>query len=439
VIQHLIKPAKVMAKRQLENASEPVAKCTKLSEPDLLSLPADLIRNKIFPYLDSRALFTLKFTCRLMNMLLFWIFLKRDVLLLYTQSPSNETIPTLCSWMSDNSSYIYPALLEVLASLGSYELIGFAHNCLSRDPQLMPKLREMMRSTKIMQCAFNSGKFLGIAALRKLGFIGNPDDAHYAAIECGNIRMLDCLHSIGRGILFNSFEVAARHGQINVLNWLCAKHGMPLGGLFVRVIDIAAQHGHINVLEWAVANGGSLAYTSCPAARNGHLHVIKWIVEHGCPRNLYAIQYALQAGHMDIAEYLYSRGWKINCNACYEVAKDGHLASVLWMRSRGASWGSFTRRAVADDDLKLLKWGHENGAPWSTSSLILAAYRGHTDIVEYLVENGAPLSNQAVNDAANRGHLAIFQYLIANGCPYTRAGIMRSGTPEIKIWIKTHM
>lgn len=173
-------------------------------------------------------------------------------------------------------------------------------------------------------------------------------------------------------------EVAAVLGKVHLLAWLEANCSNIVWS--PKMIDAAAAHGHVPALEWLKAYWIRLdgvqrtereLETLCGAtvhvARAGHFENVNRFVVEYTHIGVDALYGALGTGHMEIVKYLYER-----YRQCLVINPVG---SAIEMALRGGC------SSLAD-----LEWLHEREFSRATNnSLIVAAERGLTDIVRWLL------------------------------------------------------
>ena len=109
---------------------------------------------------------------------------------------------------------------------------------------------------------------------------------------------------------------------------------------------------------------------------------------------------------------------------------------------RGAAWRGDL------EELKRLVEGGQNVNPrsrWQESTpLMEAAWKGHTECVEYLIQNGAQLDLMdrdgmtALHEAAGEGHLEVMKRLVEAGQDVNQRGGRRKRTPLMEAARKGH-
>ena len=101
----------------------------------------------------------------------------------------------------------------------------------------------------------------------------------------------------------------------------------------------------------------------------------------------------------------------LSCKSIYQTIQKNASSTISTYKSSYASFAS--ERGY----LSCLKYGHENGCSWDTTTSYLAAREGHLDCLKYVHENGCPWDSFTCSNAASKGHLECLKYAHWNGCP----------------------
>ncbi len=189
---------------------------------------------------------------------------------------------------------------------------------------------------------------------------------------------------------------AARHGQLDALRWLRARHA----DWNETVCAFAAKRGNLAMLRYAREQAEPCAWDArvwCYAARNAHLHVLRYAATHKAPYSAEVWADAAASGHTHVLEWLLHE-------AHYADSQLYMLAPTPWTSSACAA-------AAGAGQVATLRWLHERGAPWDTRTCIQAAWLGSLETLRYACEHGAPLSSQAGEIAARNGHVHVLTFL----------------------------
>merc|ERR1712025_1435786 len=73
--------------------------------------------------------------------------------------------------------------------------------------------------------------------------------------------------------------------------------------------------------------------------------------------------------------------------------------------------------AARNGHLSELKWLHNQGYAWTSSTTAYAAKGGHLAVLEELHKEGCPWDSDTCSNAALGGHLAVLQWLRGQDCP----------------------
>jgi|AntAceMinimDraft_5_1070358.scaffolds.fasta_scaffold05463_4 hypothetical protein len=235
-----------------------------------------------------------------------------------------------------------------------------------------------------------------------------------AAAENGHIAVLSWVLATGYPMDEDVFEIAARAGHLETLQWLHTHvirsdetEDLTFGALLPGVCEEAAAGGRLNVLVWLYANKAEFVDSMFGyAASGGHVSTLKWLVEHA---------------EGDIMQRLQSP----RLNLCVSAAESGNIFALQWLRDHGCFWDERVSRAAARyGHLALLKWVDLNKCPLDNNLLLSGARGGHLEVVKWAFikqpESHAYLSC-ASEVACEAGYTEIFEWLLQNGSPLTIA------------------
>jgi hypothetical protein len=80
---------------------------------------------------------------------------------------------------------------------------------------------------------------------------------------------------------------------------------------------------------------------------------------------------------------------------------------------------------LAIKNLEIMKFLHENGAPWTRHMFSKAARHGDLETMKWLYDKGCPWSEFTFEKAAGHGDLVNMQWLYEKGCPWGFASKQR--------------
>ncbi|XP_046548423.1 protein fem-1 homolog A-like [Haliotis rubra] len=213
--------------------------------------------------------------------------------------------------------------------------------------------------------------------------------------------------------------------------------------------------GHLDVVKYIVSHRAKVGINSrgskkktpvMVAGRWGHKDVVEFLVELGADLSLVyeggssVLHLACFGGHLEVAKYIVSKG-KVNINSrgwkkktpVMVAAANGHKDVVEFLVEHGADLsrvyggGSSTlhlasfgghldvvRYIVAQNKVNINSRGWKKKTP-----VMVAAEMGEKDVVEFLVEHGAYLSlllasgNNILHLACKGGHLEVVKYIVS--------------------------
>uniref|UniRef100_A0AAF5PWA4 K Homology domain-containing protein n=1 Tax=Wuchereria bancrofti TaxID=6293 RepID=A0AAF5PWA4_WUCBA len=196
------------------------------------------------------------------------------------------------------------------------------------------------------------------------------------------------------------------------------------------LLNLAVSAGYLDLTKELVEIRGNPNYVSINNDRTplmeaccaGHSDIVKHLLEHGADMNAMSatkntpLIYASAAGNVECASLLLDYGCDITIRndnghcALMEAASSGYLDVVSLLVQHG-----FQVLPCNQNDLKV---GLE-------SALTLAAYKGHYDVVQYLLEKGANKHKEelhtALMEASMDGHYEVAKLLLDNDAPVNLA------------------
>ncbi|KAI9175227.1 hypothetical protein H9P43_006588, partial [Blastocladiella emersonii ATCC 22665] len=125
-----------------------------------------------------------------------------------------------------------------------------------------------------------------LRALDRSRLAQQPSSVFNAAVECGNVAVLDLWRALNVPLPVDPTRIAnaaSEHGHVNVLAWLASWNCTELE-YNVHAVAFASINGSTNVLEWWRMSGYPLRFTQRAirgAARNGHIGTLQWWRDSG--------------------------------------------------------------------------------------------------------------------------------------------------------------
>jgi hypothetical protein len=193
-------------------------------------------------------------------------------------------------------------------------------------------------------------------------------------------RLVGCRNFICGKFVYYS----VREAHITLLEW-AKDNGCPFRqDLFMNcVYNIGAKHGKLQTLQWlGVHNSTVFRQNTMPidgetwanAAYSGNLELLEWLLEIGCPRG------RVHSQHPETLSTL----------PCSYAAGNGQSNAFDWLVEHGFEWDN----------------------SWDMSAYCHAARNGHLEMLNHLLSHGKPakISCRFVLDAAYRGHTNVLEW-----------------------------
>jgi hypothetical protein len=120
--------------------------------------------------------------------------------------------------------------------------------------------------------------------------------------------------------------------------------------------------------------------------------------EQGCPWDEYTCLNTAKYGNLKCLKYDYEKGCMFNsfdASTAGTGAEYGHLECLIYcFENKCINLNSCHTFIIAASNGKLdcLKYTHENGSLWNTTTYSCAAYHGNLNCLKYLYENECPIN-----------------------------------------------
>ena len=242
-----------------------------------------------------------------------------------------------------------------------------------------------------------------------------------------------------------TLEVAAKYGQIKILQAAVAFKRFDWMECSEELIDKAAIGGHVEILQWIwdkwpndfkkyfiEENTFALIENAVDA---NHMHVLEWInsqfqleiytpdpedsPDQSCAE---IMKSAARNGNINIVRWLWSKKILDNTDRyCTEAAAEGgNLAVLQYLRELGYPWSrNLCLTAVVNGNLEVLKWAYLNDCPWNDSKMFPAAAsskRPSVDLYQFLFDKGCPLvEEKSFKKAGKIGNFEFIQFAQSKG------------------------
>ncbi|RLN82098.1 hypothetical protein BBJ28_00025932 [Nothophytophthora sp. Chile5] len=163
-------------------------------------------------------------------------------------------------------------------------------------------------------------------------------------------------------------------------------------------VEEAAKHGELRVLEWLWERSrqhGLRVFWGARelffAGQHGHLEVAQWLHEHTAPPPTHMFFVTLE-----------------------EAARSGDMRMVRWLCEVRGEWSPYAAvLAASRGHLEVLKWLRTNLFSSNSSSISMddAAAGGHLEVLRWLQNHSGYATLGAMNKAAANGHIEVVQWL----------------------------
>ena len=127
------------------------------------------------------------------------------------------------------------------------------------------------------------------------------------------------------------------------------------GRLRTRVLSDVIMPGSVALAKWVLVEGCprerfGLSNMAISAARHGNLDLIKWLCgEGGFAMDELVMQNAAIGGNLELVRWLRGEGCPWDWLTCYQAVEQGHVEVLRWTRANGCPWIAQTRdKAVAE-------------------------------------------------------------------------------------------
>lgn len=307
-----------------------------------------------------------------------------------------------------------------------------------------------------------------------------PFRALQEVIRAGELKMLQKM-AIPKELLRATFNingnpwfathVAAKYGQLEILQWLVLEHDVPLVskrlGVYVAGSpgsphSLAASHGHLDCLRWLTSQRPSLLNASLywelflKAILKGHIEIVVWFFDTFYPEQAFSEQElvdvrgsAIASGKESVIKLLEDRGllklekylkarkvplwlsYLYPCAKANDTAPLDYALSRKWVPHHGSATketiGKLMQSAISADAFEFVRWFVDHGIYPQSSKLRGELFKAsiitcRLELVQYLLQQlGKPL--EIVKDldmsySAYNPDPGVSRWLVANGCTY---------------------
>lgn len=204
--------------------------------------------------------------------------------------------------------------------------------------------------------------------------------------------------------------------------------------------SMAAGRGDLEMLKWldTVKKGNCPWWAVIVAADHGHVETFQWLQENNYHQLGYTdIQKAARLGHLGILKL---RPGDIDPEVTSLAVENGHLEVLKWLHAEKklVSERIHPRLAASHGHLEVLQWLHEHGYKCKSDAVDSAVSQGHLHAIQWLHSNGIRGAGRAMDDAASANRIDIVQWLHNNGYGCTKGAMDAAashGSLDLVIWL----
>lgn len=287
--------------------------------------------------------------------------------------------------------------------------------------------KAMCRS--VVEAAVKTGQFESLAVLLECGAPFHKDAVCKVAAEHGHLRMLQWLCCLGYEP-FGCDAAAVRNGHMFVAKWLVAT-GIHQNPKYyddeTDLVATAAARGRTDDVRQLkeLLPAGWLTAACTAAAENGHLECLQVAVAIGCPMVFATCESAAANGHLDCLQFLLSKGCPCDFDSVIgSAAAGGHIACLKWAWGQGGSVLTIEEQrclavdAVIDDFYDVLKCLRVRlGCAWDERVVHEAAKRNRMPILKLAWRHGLGPDYHCCLIAVEADNYDLLAWLCNQGTP----------------------
>ena len=271
-------------------------------------------------------------------------------------------------------------------------------------------------------------EFLGKELLRIVGSYAEEDIMY----KIGTVEDLQLFKKFSLNPRWGSsfaLQYASLKGDVEVVRQMIDMNA-DVGAQDNRALRSASAHGHTEVVKLLFLKGADLQAVQNDAIKeastSGKIDTVQFLIGVGSSCDG-ALERASEYGHIDIVKLLLQISWMRHDldRSMVVAASKGHLDIVEYLVVRGAYIRAFNNSAVKKaangDHVEVLKYLADRGARIIDTDIFLGAVNyGSVKVVRFLIEKGVDVkadNNRALKEASFCGRLDIVKMLVAAGCP----------------------
>jgi len=241
--------------------------------------------------------------------------------------------------------------------------------------------------------------------------------AIYHAAGKGNLNIVNFLHQ--KNCKYASNYLAASNGHFAIIKHLYSLNPNTLG----CVCDGAAKSGNLDILKFAYEKGQKISFFGYM-----HPHILSWLIENNHINANNMPEEIASCNDLKCMQILYENGFNIlTKNAFVRAVASQNVEIIKWLHNLGCPFDIFaTREAVHQKSLIILKLLVEWGCAVGDDYCLPPAIRGDLEMLQYLHDIGCPLYEDVIAHAASGGHLHIIIWCREQGCKWNSHACART-------------
>jgi len=146
--------------------------------------------------------------------------------------------------------------------------------------------------------------------------------------------------------------------------------------------------------------------------------VLKWARERRCPWNSLTCLYRCSGRAPGDAAVGAGARVPVGRGDVYD-RRLWYLEVLKWAHEQGCPWSSSTcSHAARGGHMHLLQWARAHGCPWDSGTCTFAAMSGFLDMLTWARQHHCPWDERTCKHAVDGGHLEVLRWAREHGCPW---------------------
>lgn len=214
---------------------------------------------------------------------------------------------------------------------------------------------------------------------------------------------------------------AAKYGNLEILIYLINRKSTKYLSTSPILCIEAASTEQLTILKWLREHNYPWnSDVPKEAALNGHLETLKWAIENECDYNKYKMSEVSTKGHLHIIKWMFDNDINFEKQIAHDNAiRYGHLNILNFYKEKQIDirWSLYDL-AIQCNQLKVIKWAHENVYKWTRKNFLSAGEKGNIEIIKYMHKNGCYLDIDFCGTIVLMANLELLKWARENKCPW---------------------